>query len=112
VGPLHSGPFEFSLKGMNAYYRALMRFYGAIFFLGFYNAFPPVFGRSREVEVRVHSIENWIASVVRWPEIVTFEEMNVRPPLFFMFHAVREAIRAKGEELSYGQILTEMKDLA
>jgi hypothetical protein len=101
--------FDFAVSHMSDYYGATAIFYGAVLFIGF-AAFVfrmPEF-KSANVKRELDTIERFIGSLHRWPEIVTFEEMNVQPPLFFLLHAMREVMRSSGH-VEYGQILTELK---
>jgi hypothetical protein len=47
-----------------------------------------------------------IEQVHRWPEVVTFEEMNKKPPLYLLTHAMRQTFPEKGAAEG---ILTEVR---
>lgn len=87
-------PFRFSVTHISAYYKALASFYGAILFIGYHSTFSSQFHTSCEPEIA--SLLDLIEQVHRWPEIVTFEEMNQKPPLYLLTHAMRRAFPEGG----------------
>lgn len=99
-------PFQFSANHMSGYYKSLSSFYGAIIFLGFHSAFSPDhFDASCDADAA--ELLSLISEVHRWPELVTFEEMNQRPPLYFVTHAIRK-VAEKEAASPYGTILKEV----
>ena len=107
---LDDGPFTFSIKNSDAYYRHFSSFYGAILFIGF----EASFGRDHftsDVSDEVEKLIDLIGHVHRWPEVITFEEMNEKVPLYFMTHALREVVRKEDLTLPYGAILQEVRRL-
>src|SRR6185437_9179648 len=84
-GP-EEGPFRFSVQNFTGYYADLASFYGVLLFLGFF--FRSGTGYfSTESVTDVEMILQIIDDVPRWPEIVTFEEMNRKPPMLpFLAH--------------------------
>jgi hypothetical protein len=104
--------FNFDVANMSDYYGATAIFYGAVLFIGFANfIFRMDEFKRAKVKRQIGRIERFIGSLHRWPEIVTFEEMNVRPPQFFLLHAMREVMRSSGD-VKYGEILNELKGAA
>jgi hypothetical protein len=105
------GPFRFSVAKFNAYYKSLCSFYGSIIFIGFHSAFSPEHF-TNDCNADVNKLINLIGQVHRWPEIVTFEEMNLQPPSFFLTHALGR-VMAKNDPLTtpYGAILEEIRGL-
>jgi hypothetical protein len=104
-----TGPFRFSMKHLSGYYKSLSSFYGAVLFLGFHSAFSPDhFDANCDVEVA--KLLELVSQIHRWPELVTFEEMNQKPPLFFLTHAIRQ-VAQKETGSSYGAILEEVRGL-
>src|SRR5215470_15964155 len=100
-------PFRFSVSRLSDYYKALASFYGAILFIGYHSAFSSSQFRSsceREIEMLFDLIEH----IHRWPEVITFEEMNRKPPLYLLTHAMRRAFREKGAP---ERILAEVRGL-
>lgn len=72
------GPFEFSVSNMNSYYQNFSSFYGAVLFIGFYSSFGSRY-LNAELESEIDQILALLKQYPRWPEIITFEEMNKGP---------------------------------
>jgi hypothetical protein len=70
----------FSVQHFNGYYGAFARTYGAFMFCVYFELFGRLLRPGKDVLKRVDAIRDEILSVVRWPEIVTFEEMNLPVP--------------------------------
>jgi hypothetical protein len=101
--------FNFSVKHMSGYYGGMAIFYAAVLLMGFIGllSFLPEFSAVK-LDAEVAELEKFIGGIQRWPEIVTFEEMNAQPPLYFLLYAMREVMRPEGA-VAYGQILQELK---
>jgi hypothetical protein len=100
-------PFRFSVSHIRAYYKALASFYGAILFIGYHSAFwSSQFRVSCERDVA--SLLDLIEEVPRWPEVITFEEMNKKPPVYLITHALRRVVPEEGAP---GGILAEVRGL-
>lgn len=91
---------------MSAYYKALASFYGAILFIGYHSAFSARFRSSCETEVAM--LFDLIENVQRWPEVITFEEMNESTPWYLLTHAMGRALAEKGAPRG---ILAEVRGL-
>ena len=105
--------FSFSIENMSGYYDGVCKFYGGILFVGFATFISRVPDLRLDLSKELAQIEQAIAYVERWPEIITFEEMNIevpqRPP-FFLERAMRELMRLAGD-IRYGEILAEVKSV-
>ena len=77
-GPIQ-GPFTFSVRHFSRYYLYLARFLGAMLFLGYSFLFSERLGPDI-VKTFIKTVTSTLESGVRWPEIITFEEMNREPP--------------------------------
>ena len=107
-----TGPFTFSIENINAYYRNFASFYGAILFIGFEASFG-LEHFSEDVRGDVKRLIELVGKVQRWPEVITFEEMNRQPPLYLMTHALREVMAGEQDSsLAYGAILKEVQGLS
>jgi len=103
------GPFTFSMKNMDAYYRDLSSFYGSVLFIGFNASFKTKL--NADLKNEIEELLELIGFVQRWPEIVTFEEMNRRPPLYLLTHALGKVMRQQDQATPYGAILMEVQSL-
>lgn len=104
----NEGPFVFSIKHFEGYYSAVSRFLGAIVFLGYCCTFPDMF-KSGFAEKCVKHITSRLESNARWPEIITFEEMNQDIPTI-LTRAVMSIIRNKNND-GFPNILSELQSL-
>ena len=108
-GP-QEGPFTFSVRHMDGYYRSFSSFYGAVLFIGFHSSFGQhCFENALDAEIK--ELIELIGHVHRWPEVITFEEMNHKPPLYILTHALREVMRGEDKKMPYGAILEEVQNL-
>jgi len=78
-GPM-DGPFTFSIENFGGYYRDLAAVYGAILYLGFAVSFGSLLRNEEELRTDITEIESILVRTPRWPEIVTFEELNIPSP--------------------------------
>lgn len=70
----------FSVQHFKEYYSAFGRIYGAFMFCVYFELFQGLLRPSKIVLKRVDAIQDSILSVVRWSEMITFEEMNTPVP--------------------------------
>ena len=70
----------FSVRHFNGYYTAYGRVYGAFIFCVYFELFARFLRPGKDIKPRIDDIRNSILSIVRWPEMITFEEMNVPIP--------------------------------
>jgi hypothetical protein len=109
-GP-EGGPFTFSIGNFGGYYRDLAAVYGAILYIGFAATFGPLLGDQQGFNQEISAIENILVKTPRWPELVTFEELNIKAPLHMLLHAIREGTRERGQDFAFFKILNEIKGL-
>lgn len=72
--------FHFSTKNFERYYRLLLQTYGSLLLTLYFELFPRNLRASADVKSRVKSLRLALLELPRWPELVTFEEMNREPP--------------------------------
>ena len=91
--------YKFSVNNFLLYYAAFCRAYGAFLFLSFLEQFPGLLATNHEETNSVNEIRDWLNGVPRWPEMVTFEEMNQPVPKLdpFMQSAIRIVHREMGK---------------
>ena len=104
------GPFTFSIRNMNEYYRSFSSFYGAVLFIGFQASFSEKYFNV-SLDTEANRLIELIGHVQRWPEIITFEEMNEKPPLYILTHAMGKIMVEEDKTIPYGAILQEVQSL-
>lgn len=72
-----SVPFTFSSRHFAKYHSEFTRFYGAFIFLLLYELLEPHVPQSEELAETLSSIRHGFEKLDRWPELITFEEMNM-----------------------------------
>lgn len=72
--------FKFSTKNFSLYFRSYARVYGAFLFCVYFEFFGRFLRPGAKVTGRVGEIRKELLLAPRWPEMVTFEEMNLKPP--------------------------------
>lgn len=75
-----STTFKFSTKNFKKYYYEFCSYYAAFLFIEFYNAFKKDLGLEKILKAEIKEIAQILADQLRMPEIVTFEECNIKPP--------------------------------
>jgi hypothetical protein len=103
-------PFKFSIRNIDTYYRRFSSFYGAVLFIGFHASFGENHFKVN-LDAQIVRLAEIIGHIQRWPEIITFEEMNERPPSYFLTHFVGKAMREQDPTIPYGSILQEVRAL-
>lgn len=71
---------EFSAKNFHQYFAAYCSLYGAFLFCLYFEFFRAVLRPGAKENLVIKKIREQVLSVPRWPEMVTFEEMNQKPP--------------------------------
>ena len=72
-----SDKFSYSLSHFTGYHAQFTRFYGARLFLDIYESFRARFPDNETVLSAVSILQSELEGLNRWPEVVTFEEMNI-----------------------------------
>lgn len=83
---------EFSTKNFELYYRAFAVIYGSFLFCIYFELFASFLRPDANAMQIVRNIREYIQRINRWPEIVTFEEMNLKPPGSPFLHVLRRVI--------------------
>lgn len=71
--------FHFSTQNFSGYYALFARFYSLYLFLEFCRRFNDRLDLSG-IRAPIDALSNEVTETLRWPELVTFEEMNVEGP--------------------------------
>jgi hypothetical protein len=112
-GPM-DGPFTFSIENFGGYYRDLAAVYGAILYLGFAVSFGSLLQKEEELRTGITEIESILVRTPRWPEIVTFEELNIPRPEYASSRLMHALLGIKDESkrsFLFINILNEIKAL-
>ncbi|MGH9687235.1 MAG: DUF5677 domain-containing protein [Candidatus Acidiferrales bacterium] len=84
--------WRFSPSHMSRYYVMFGRCYGVYLFVKFSRAFARSLALSAKFMQSVNKLEVWLESQLRWPEIVTFEEMNQPHPGNIILYATLQLL--------------------
>lgn len=84
-GDLEKGPIYVSSKHFFSYYREFNKFYGSFLFIRYVDEFQKELRLSKKIIQYKDIIEDVINKEKRWPELVTFEEMNLDLEKFEVF---------------------------
>jgi hypothetical protein len=83
----------FSATNFSDYYNDFNRFYGTFLFITFCTTFASMLGCREEIQPAVEKLMRHVDEELRWPELVTMEEMNVpsvSQMLRLMAHSARK----------------------
>jgi len=69
-----------SVNHMNNYHKAFCQIYGTLLFSFFFEFFPDEIGVTSEQQTVLVKIRKALMDEMRWPEMITFEEMNIPVP--------------------------------
>jgi Family of unknown function (DUF5677) len=73
---------KFSTTNFSLYYKEVAELYGAYMFCCYFELFNDLLMAGKEEQASIDAIREAILGRRRWPEMVTFEEMNMEPPKF------------------------------
>lgn len=71
---------HFSFNNFDQYYKEIAQTYGILLFCLFFEFFDDDLRAGDDVDHLVDQLRERILTQLRWPELVTWEEMNRRPP--------------------------------
>lgn len=91
----------FSSRNMGPYYLALSQVYGSYLLCLYFELFGRYLRPNNEEKSAVEELRRHLLLILRWPEMVTFEEMNVavpKPPMWpnLLFYGINVSIMEKG----------------
>ncbi len=76
------GPLTFTTRHFAKYYYEFNSFYGSFLFLTFADQLGSELGLSPEIKRILNELRDCIDHIFRWPEDITYEEMNLPGPTF------------------------------
>jgi len=85
-----TGPMRFSPRGFSRYYSAFNKFYAPFMLVTFCTTFSKRLGCTNRVRAEVEAIIQILTDEVRWPELITHEELNREAPSplqYLLLHA-------------------------
>ena len=74
------GKVTFNSRNMGSYYLAVSQIYGSYLLCLYFEFFGRFLRPNQKEKSAVKELRKYLLSVFRWPEIVTFEEMNIDVP--------------------------------
>lgn len=89
---------RFSTANFNGYYRKFCEFYSIKLLVLFCETFDENLNLTPAVRVLISQTNEQLRFYIRWPELVTFEEMNLKGPSQFMYLMSSMAQEIKDEE--------------
>lgn len=91
--------FERSVGNFDIYYADFCQTYSVFFLCEFVRSFSLEFSFSSEYLKNIGELEEWLDEKLRWPEAVTFEEMNIDGPADFLRLLMKVAKKPSGGEV-------------
>ena len=107
-GPL-PGSVQFGTKTFCKYYLSLNQTYGVFLFCLMSETFKSELGLDNTFLITVEKLRKELDRELRWPEPVTFEEMNVRPPSPILTAALMVAHLEKTEPEYVGGLRRKLR---
>ena len=84
----------FSPENVEGYYLDSCRFYGCFLFCAYFEKFGRYLRPPRDVKVLLNELRHDLMLHDRWPEMVTFEELNLPPPKTRVLSILANAVQA------------------
>ena len=97
MGAPDADQLKFSTANFTDYYHAFNRFYGLFLLITFATKFSAMLGIKEEIKPSVEELMKRLDEELRWPELITIEELNVpavSKMLRMMAHNARKAVEA------------------
>lgn len=98
--------FRFSTSNFAQYYEAFNQFYGVFLFITFCTSFCSLLGCKEEFELPITKLIEIVDAEPRWPELVTWEEMNMvgrKSPRQMLLYSVKGDSHASRAAMSIWQ---------
>jgi hypothetical protein len=91
--------YEFSPSHFSGYYANFNFMHGTYLFVLFVETFKQELGFTIDVDPHIQELKDLLDRILRWSEVVTFEEMNVKPPSEILYATLKvlEEEKAKGD---------------
>jgi len=92
--------FQHSVGNFDVYYADFCQTYSLFFLCEFVRAFSVELSFSGEYLKSIGKLEEWLTEKLRWPEAVTFEEMNIDGPAEVLRLLMKMASKPSGGEVA------------
>lgn len=92
--------FQHSVGNFDVYYADFCQTYSLFFLCEFVRAFSSEVSFSGEYLASIGRVEEWLTQKLRWPEAVTFEEMNIDSPAEVLRLLMKMAAKSSGDEVA------------
>lgn len=90
--------FTFGVRQFHVYDRAVIETYSVYLLCLYFEVLGRVIRSSQETQETVANLREFLLSQERWPELVTFEEMNVKPPDRSILRLLTRAAEARARK--------------
>ena len=92
------GPTIFSSQNFYKYYDQFNKFYASYLLLEFCSSFKKQMGFKKDILDHFKAIKNQLLNDAFYPELVTFEELNLRRPNDFFINLIKELAKQNPEK--------------
>lgn len=92
--------YTFSTKHFSDYYAKFNAIYGSYLFGLFYESFGKELKINPKMDKYVAELGEWIGSLDRWPELITYEELNLPKPNPIVYAVMKELAERKAKKKS------------
>lgn len=103
---------RFSTANFARYYLFYGQIYGVFLLTQFCRSFEKELALSKSFMKKLDGISLQLAEIIRWPEAVTFEEMNLREPGWFLRTVLKVAHDEKWDDKTTRENLRELAKVA
>ncbi|WP_437954407.1 DUF5677 domain-containing protein [Sorangium sp. So ce119] len=87
--------FKFSTRHFDVYHRELSRVYGTYMLCTYFELFGSILRPTATESTHVQGLREALLMEPRWPEMVTWEEMNIKPPYQGILHLLARVARTR-----------------
>lgn len=92
---------RFSTKNFKEYYYLTSSIYGLYLFCLYFELFPKILRAPKEIKKHIEKFRKEILMIPRWPEMVTFEAMNLPSPKIHLTQIMHQIIYAEKHEKGF-----------
>lgn len=99
----HNDPdeeWDFTTYNYKSYYSKFNKFYSVYLLIKFVDTFSDHLNLGYDADARIDELREYIDELLRWPELVTFEEMNLEGPsqiIRILLHVSRDNVASDSD---------------